>query len=93
MTNKQLSALWDVVTEMGDDGQKGYIAREVSYIIKIDPNGEIIRDVAFVRGTHGAIVHKDRSGRVDGELYSSKGALDRAWKATNAKTGIPPWKK
>lgn len=37
MTDEQLTALWDTAIEMGDDGQRGYVRRDVSYLFYISP--------------------------------------------------------
>lgn len=96
-TDEQLHALWAVVVEMGDDGVKGYVHREMSARIKLGYEEEI-RGVTFpIPGTgayfEGAIVHKDRSDNVDGRLYATREAFASAWRAIDTKTGIPPWKK
>lgn len=92
LTNSQLEALWSVVVETGEDGKKGYIDRDCSFLFKMSPDGEVVRDVLF-QNACGAIVHKTSAGRIDGRLYKTKAALKKAWAATDDKTGAPPWKK
>lgn len=90
-TNEQLYALWAVVVEMGDNGVKGYVDRDMSALLKIDPDGDFIRDVHFPTGIHGAIVFRNRGGVVTGRLYRSAASLEKAWNDTDTRTEYPPW--
>lgn len=97
-TDEQLRALWDTVVEMGDDGVKGHIDRDMCARIKLGYDWMTVRDVSFeIPGTgaafEGAIVHKTSGGKLTGRLYATRDAFASAWRAIDTKTGLPPWNR